>query len=40
MRYNKIVRKILLWLTEHVSEKMEQRIFNYLYPDDAIITFK
>jgi hypothetical protein len=36
MRYNKLVRAVLLWVSDFI---FENQILDYLYPDDCFITF-
>lgn len=36
MRYNKIIRRVLRWLSHYV---FEDTILKYLYPDDMRISF-
>lgn len=41
MRYNKYVRRILLWIPRKwTGEWLHNKILDYLYPDDCEITFK
>ena len=40
LRYNKKFRRFLIWIHSHIkSEKWQEKIADYLYPDDATITF-
>ena len=40
MRYWRPWRMFLIWLNDHVSEKHNGIILDYLYPDDCVITFQ
>jgi len=39
MRYIKAVRRFLIWLSYRVPDRIDSRIVEYLYPNDAVITF-
>jgi hypothetical protein len=39
MRYNRKWRKVIIWLSGHVPEKVETKLLLYLYPDDMVVTF-
>jgi hypothetical protein len=40
LRYWKPWRKFIIMLSDHVPERIEEKLLDYLYPDDAVITFK
>lgn len=40
LRYNKLIRKILIKLSYILPNRIEKMIDDWLYPDDAIITFR
>ena len=40
MRYNKYCRWFLVRLCNYVPRKIEDKLLDYLYPDDLIISFK
>ncbi len=40
MRYWPPFRRLLLKLSDWLPESLQERLLEYLYPDDAIITFK
>jgi hypothetical protein len=40
MRYFKPFRLFLMWLLDYVPEKLENKILDYLYPNDCVIEFK
>ena len=40
MRYWKPWRRLLIKLSRHLPTCLEDRILDYLYPDDCVINFK
>jgi hypothetical protein len=39
MRYYRPWRLFLIWLSNHVPPHFEERILDYLYPDDLLVRF-
>jgi len=40
MRYWRPWRRFLIWVSFRVPECLDERIVEYLYPDNAMISFK
>ena len=39
IRYNSIIRRFLIKLSHLLSNKQEEKLLDFLYPDDCIVKF-